>query len=162
AAGLLTGIAARGTIFLPPGTTPQVQSAGDFASPVSDEDLAAEWNVLFAFLTSLENFIRKARNLLGHWPKTQLIFWEQRQFEELCAAVGRHLPRVFAPVKAGQPGDLVQALGWLFPPEELIEKEGAVSPYVVFLSDLTQRVTRTPIPHAFTLRAAHEHYHHPS
>jgi hypothetical protein len=162
AAGLLTGIAARGTIFMPYGTTPPVQSAGDFASPVSDEDLSAEWNVLFAFLTTLENFIKRARSLLGRWPKTQLIFWEQRQFEELCAAVGRHLPRVFAPIKAGQPGDLVQALGWLFPPEVLIEKDGAVSPYIVFLGDLAQRVTRTPIPHAFTLRAAHEHYHHPN
>ena len=37
-----------------------------------------------------------------------------------------------------------------------------MSPHIVFLGDLAQRVIRTPTPHAFTLLSVHEHYHLPT
>lgn len=162
AAGLLTGIGARATLFMPFGSTPPIRHLADFAAPVENQTVASEWDVLFAFLSTLEQAVLDARRLLGADPRTQLYFWEHRQFQELCSAVGRHLPRVFAPVKRGAKGSLVQALAWLFPPEELIERDGAVSPHIIFVGDIAQRVLRIPTPYAFTLLSTHEHYHLPS
>lgn len=163
AAGLLTGIAARATLFMPFGSTPPVRQLVDFAAPVENQTAASEWDVLFAFLSALEQAVLDAKRLLGNVPpRTQIYFWEHRQFQELCAAVGRHLPKVFAPVKRGARGSLIQALAWLFPPEELVERESAVSPHIIFLGDLAQRVLRIPTPYAFTLLSTHEHYHLPT
>lgn len=163
AAGLLTGIGARATLFMPFGSTPPIRHLADFAAPVENQTSASEWDVLFAFLSTLEQAVLDARRHLGNVaPRTQLYFWEHRQFQELCAAVGRHLPKVFAPVKRGARGSLIQALAWLFPPEELVERDGAVSPHIIFVGDLAQRVLRIPTPHAFTLLSTHEHYHLPS
>ncbi|SPA10668.1 Superfamily I DNA/RNA helicase [Cupriavidus taiwanensis] len=163
AAGLLTGIAARATLFMPFGSTPPIQHLADFAAPVENQTSASEWDVLFAFLSMLEQVVPGAeRHLGGTAPKTQLYFWEHRQFLELCAAVGRHLPKIFGPARRGTKGNLIQALAWLFPPEELIERDGAVSPHIVFIGDIAQRVLRVPTPHAFTLLSVHEHYNLPS
>ncbi len=163
AAGLLTGIGARATLFMPFGSTPSIRHVADFAAPVENQTSASEWDVLFAFLSALEQAVLDAKKHLGNVaPRTQLYFWEHRQFQELCAAVGRHLPKVFAPVKRGARGNLIQALAWLFPPEELVERDGAVSPHIIFVGDLAQRVLRIPTPHAFTLLSTHEHYHLPS
>lgn len=163
AAGLLTGISSRATLFMPYGSTPSLHRIADFAAPVENQDHKSEWDVLYAFLSMLEQAVLDARRHLGGAdPRTQIYFWEQRQFKELCAAVGRHLPMIFLPVKRGAKGSLVQALAWLFPAEELIERDGAVSPHIVFLGDLAQRVIRTPTPHAFTLLSVHEHYHLPT
>lgn len=163
AAGLLTGIGARSTLFMPFGSTPPIRQLADFAAPVENQTSASEWDVLYAFLSTLEQSVVSAKRLLGDVaPRTQLYFWEHRQFQELCAAVGRHLPKVFAPVKRGASGSLIQALAWLFPPEELVERDGAVSPHIIFVGDLAQRVLRIPTPHAFTLLSTHEHYYLPS
>ncbi len=163
AAGLLTGIGARATLFMPFGSTPSIRHLADFAAPVENQTSASEWDVLFAFLSTLEQAVLDAKRHLGNVaPRTQLYFWEHRQFQELCAAVGRHLPKVFAPVKRGARGSLIQALAWLFPPDELVERDGAVSPHIIFVGDLAQRVLRIPTPHAFTLLSTHEHYHLPS
>lgn len=163
AAGLLTGIAARATLFMPFGSTPPIRHLADFAAPVENQTPASEWDVLFAFLSTLEQAVLDAKKHLGGVaPRTQLYFWEHRQFQELCASVGRHLPKVFAPVKRGARGSLIQALAWLFPPEELVERDGAVSPHIIFVGDLAQRVLRIPTPHAFTLLSTHEHYQLPS
>jgi hypothetical protein len=159
AAGLLTGIAARATLFMPFGSTPAIRHLADFAAPVENQDSKSEWDVLFAFLSMLEQVVLDANKHLKAPPRTQIYFWEHRQFHELCEAVGRHLPMIFVPLKKGSKGNLVQSLAWLFPPEELIERESAVSPHIVFVGDLAQRVLRIPTPHAFTLLSVLQHYH---
>lgn len=159
AAGLLTGIACRATLFMPYGSTPPIRHLADFAAPVENQDAKSEWDVLFAFLSTVEQAVQAAATHLGSPPRTQIYFWEQRQFQELCAAVGRHLPKIFSPAVKPPKGSLIQALAWIFPPEDLIERESAVSPHIVFVGDVAQRVLRIPTPHAFTLLAAHEAYH---
>lgn len=117
-----------------------------------------------AFLLTLETVVQQAQQHLGGSdPKTQLIFWEIRQFEELCAAVGRHLSRIMAMGKGqGAQRSTVPALALLFPPEEILERDTEISPHIAFLCDVAQLALRYPIPHAFTLRAVHEQYHLPS
>jgi hypothetical protein len=157
-AGLLTGIAARGTLFMPYGATNPIRQLGNFGAAVEEDNLASEWNTLYAFLTNLERIIKDAQNQFGSMPRTQIYFWEQRQFQELCAAVGRHLTTILTPIK----GSLLQAMAWLFPPDELMKRDSAVSPHIVFIGDIARRVLRTTTPHAFTLWSTFEDYHYPS
>src|SRR5690606_25506310 len=78
-----------------------------------------------------------------------------RQFEELCAAMGRHLPRVLSLTNRK-----TKALAWLFPADELIEKpDGAVSPCVVFVDEIVRRVVFAPTPHVITLFDTAESYY---
>ena len=157
-AGLLTGIAARGTLFMPFGAANPIRQLVNFGATVEDGNLASEWNTLYSFLTNLERIIRDAESQFGSTPRTQIYFWEQRQFQELCAAVGRHLTAILTPVK----GSLLQAMAWLFPPDELMKRDAAVSPHIVFIGDIARRVLRTTTPHAFTLWSTFEDYHHPA
>lgn len=161
AAGLLTGLALRATLFMPFGSQPPLRQLADWASPVDSQASTSEWTVLMAFLLTLETVVQQAKQHLGGSdPKTQLIFWEIRQFEELCAAVGRHLSRIMALGSGrGAQRSTVPALALLFPPEEVLEREAEISPHIVFLCDAAQLALRYPIPHAFTLRAVHEQYH---
>lgn len=158
AAGLLTGLACRNTLFMPFGSAPPpIRPMPNMASPVEKQQVNAEWDVVHAFLSTLEQTVLSATAALnGRNPKTQIYFWEQRQFEELCAAIGRHIHRILGNKNVSR---LTQALAWLFPPEELIERQSAVSPHIVFVGDIAQRVLRTPAPHAFTLLATAETYH---
>lgn len=158
AAGLLTGLACRSSLFMPFGSPPpSIRPMPGMASPVEKQDVTSEWDVVHAFLSTLEQAVVSASNALGgRSPKTQIYFWEQRQFEELCAAIGRHIHQILGNKNVSR---LIKALAWLFPPEELIERESAVSPHIVFVGDIAQRVLRTPAPHAFTLLATAETYH---
>jgi hypothetical protein len=91
--------------------------------------------------------------------QTQIIFWDRRQFHELCLALGRHLPAI---LYLNQ-GRLVQALAWLFPAEELQEREELVGdrrPPFAFVKDTIRRLVRLPAPHALTLFGTAESYHH--
>ncbi len=158
AAGLLTGLACRNTLFMPFGSAaPAIRAMPSMASPVEKQDVKSEWDVVNAFLSTLAQAVTAASsNLNGKSPKTQIYFWEQRQFEELCAAIGRHVHQILGNKNVSR---LIQALAWLFPPEELIERDSAVSPHIVFVGDIAQRVLRTPAPHAFTLLATADTYH---
>lgn len=163
AAGCLTGIAFRATVFMPYGSTPPLHNLPEFRITVENPTSASEWDAILAFLTAIDNAVSSSQRLLnGTLPRTQIYFWESRQFEELCAAIGRHIPRIFGGRNQAQVTPRQRALAWLFPPEELMEREAAVSPHVIFVGDLASRVIRIPAAHAFTLRDVHEHYHHTS
>lgn len=166
-AGLLTGLAAQARLSFPY-RQPQIQAQalGNVPFLVQGKSFDEEWIALEAFLNNLENVITRAEQLFiqhgftkagggAQTIHTQVAFWERRQYEELCAAVGRHLPRVFALANRK-----TRALAWLFPADELIERdEGAVSPCIVFVEDIARRVLNLPVAHTLTLFDAVEHYH---
>lgn len=158
--GLLTGlsITGRATGFVRGQNVQQFQGR---AFVVDNKTLDAEWDQLEGFLSQLAaNFDSAERyfnglNIPVETMTAQIAFWEKRQFEELCGAMGRHLPRVFNLVDERQ-----RALAWLFPAEELLEQEElSVSPVLVFISDIVKRVVFAPTPHAITLFGTAEHYH---
>jgi hypothetical protein len=165
--GFLTGIAVRGSLFapyektftLPDGKTPGIKVLGEAAFIVNKDALIAEWAALSAFLEKLGGWIEqadaafKAFGLNG--VRTQICFWEIRQYEELCNAFGRHLLRVLAlPVRSQR------ALAWIFPPEELMEKSDHICPNIVFINDIVSGVVRLPQRFAITLLGTAEFYHH--
>jgi hypothetical protein len=126
---------------------------------VDQKTLAAEWVELKAFLSLLSDYITQADAYVTKLGKAsltgQIAFWEERQYEELCNAVGRHLPKVLALADKKQ-----RALAWMFPPDELLEKEaGAIPPCVVFVDELVRRVVFAPVAHVITLFDSAEHYH---
>ena len=157
-AGLLTGLSilGRATAYVA-GQSPR--QLGPRCFIVDQKSLQDEWNALEGFLSTLSDIIVQAETFVkaaGKTPLTaQISFWEKRQFEELCAAMGRHLPSVL---------DLTdrktRALAWLFPADELIEKpDGAVSPCIVFVDQIIQRVVFAPTPHVITLFDTAEVYY---
>ena len=91
--------------------------------------------------------------------RTQIVFWDRRQFEELCLAIGRHLPAI---LYDRQQERLIKALAWVFPPEELQELDNIDErrPGVAFVRDVVRRLVRVPAVHALTLFNVVEHYHH--
>lgn len=161
-ADLLTGLAIAGRLNFgfrqPP--IPSV-GLGTHSYVVDGKSFQQEWIALQAFLLQLESLIASAEQRFGQNQipttelTTQVVFWEQRQFQELCNALGRHLPSVFSLTQSR-----VRALAWLFPPDELLERDdGAVSPCIGFLKPLVERLVSTPVPHALTLFDVAERYH---
>jgi hypothetical protein len=156
--GLLTGLAlGGGATAYQTGQKPLFWKHQGFV--VDQKTLSAEWNELKAFLSTISDYIDQADAYVqgfGKGPlKGQIAFWEARQYEELCNAVGRHLPKVLALADKKQ-----RALAWMFPPEELLEKDaGAVPPCVVFLDEIVRRVVFAPVAHVITLFDTTEHYH---
>jgi hypothetical protein len=156
-AGLLTGLSvmARATGYVQ-GQSPK--NFGNRSFIVDQKSLIAEWTALEGLLSHISDIIDQAEAYIisvGGTPLTaQIAFWEQRQFEELCSAMGRHLSRVFSLTRRK-----TKALAWLFPAEELIERpDGTVSPCVVFIDELVKRVVFTPTPHVITLFDTAEEY----
>jgi hypothetical protein len=87
-------------------------------------------------------------------PTGQIHFWEERQFKELCNAMGRHLPRVLALTTRK-----AKALAWVFPPEEFMARpESLEASTVVMVEDIIRRMVFTPTPHVLTLFDTAEHY----
>jgi hypothetical protein len=157
-AGLLTGLSilGRATAYVT-GQSPRQFATKCFV--VDQKALAAEWVALEGLLSTLSDMIDQAETFVraaGRTPLTaQIAFWEKRQFEELCAAMGRHLPRVLSLANRK-----TKALAWLFPADELIEKpDGAVSPCVVFVDEIVRRVVFAPTPHVITLFDTVETYY---
>ncbi len=157
-AGLLTGLSilGRATAYVT-GQSPRQFATKCFV--VDQKALADEWVALEGLLSTLSDMIDQAETFVraaGRTPLTaQIAFWEQRQFEELCAAMGRHLPRVLSLTNRK-----TKALAWLFPADELIEKpDGAVSPCVVFVDEIIRRVVFAPTPHVITLFDTVETYY---
>lgn len=156
--GLLTGLSVTGraTAYVT-GQSPRNFRSTAFL--VDQKDLNAEWVALEGLLSHLSDIITQSEAFVtaaGKTPLTaQISFWEKRQYDELCAAMGRHLPRVFA-----LSDRKTRALAWLFPADELLEKaDGAVSPCVVFIDDIVRRVVFAPTPHVITLYDTAEVYH---
>lgn len=157
-AGLLTGLSVlgRATAYIS-GQSPRQFAPKCFV--VDQKSLADEWVALEGLLSTLSDMVDQAEAFVraaGRTPLTaQIAFWEQRQFEELCGAMGRHLPKVLSLTNRK-----TKALAWLFPADELIEKpDGAVSPCIVFIDEIVRRVVFAPTPHVITLFDTAETYY---
>lgn len=165
-AGVLTGVAVRGLLFAPAGqsfkgtdgTSTKTRVFKEQAFVVGRNHPEAEWAALYGFISTLSGWaaaIRKAyADLGGSTPRTQLVFWEARQYEELCNAFGRHLLRVL-----DLPDRDARALAWLFPAEELMERDEHIAPGIVFLRDIVDVALRLPVRFANTLLGVAAAYH---
>ena len=166
--GFLTGIALRAVISAPYGeafddtTEPPktLDVLGERAFVVPKDNLAAEWSALLAFIEQLGDWVDQAEAIFKDrkWgrARTQICFWEPRQYEELCNAFGRHLLDVL-----GLPSKSQRALAWIFPPERLMEREDEICPNIVFIRDVITSSVRLPQRFATTLLGTVVHYHHP-
>jgi len=144
-AGLLTGLALSGvaTSFTR-GVAPTIFRATPFL--VDQKTLQAEWVALEGFLTHIANCIDSAERLVANLTG-QIHFWEERQFKELCDAMGRHLPRVLALTTRK-----ARAMAWLFPSDDLIATPDSFSSAsVATVEDIIRRMVFTPTPHVITL-----------
>ncbi|MFZ2950726.1 MAG: AAA domain-containing protein [Desulfuromonadaceae bacterium] len=150
--GLLTGLALSGTATsFTRGQAPRRFPAVPFL--VDQKTLQAEWVALEGFLSHIASCIDTTEAMVAN-PTGQIHFWEERQFKELCNAMGRHLPRVLALTTRR-----ARALAWLFPPEELIGAPAALeAATVVTVEDIVRRLVFTPTPHVITLFDTAEHY----
>lgn len=168
--GLLTGLGLRGFFrqHVPYGTANDEERLPHRWREkwiVSAKSTNAEQGVVLAFLSSVaaifEHIEDPAPERGGvHALKTtaQFTFWERRQFDELCAAIGRHLPSILNPTNQRY----VRALAWIFPPEELqpLADIDSRRPAIAFLRDSVRRLVRVPALHALTLFNVASHYHH--
>lgn len=151
--GLLTGLALSGiaTTFTP-GQRPRRFLAIPYL--VDQKTLPDEWVALESFLTQIADCIDTAERMVGGSPTGQIHFWEERQFKELCNAMGRHLPQILALTERK-----VKALAWLFPPDEFIATPASLeAATVVAVDDIIRRLVFTPTPHVITLFDTAEHY----
>ena len=166
--GLLTGIAARATLFAPfgqkfpkdDGDDQSIKPLGEEAFVIPKDNHVAEWASLSLFVDKLGGWIEEANQIFTDNNfgalRTQICFWEVRQYEELCNAFGRHLLDILnLPVRTQR------ALAWIFPPEELLEKFEDICPNIVFIKDVVTASIRVPQRFAVTLLGTAEHYHHP-
>ena len=166
--GFLTGIALRAVVSAPYGEVldksvdpPKTLDAlGEAAFVVPKDNMAAEWSALLAFIEQLSEWVEQAEALFEErgWGavRTQVCFWEPRQYEELCNAFGRHLIDVLSLDARSQ-----KALAWVFPPETLMEREDEICPSIVFIRDVITSSVRLPQRFATTLLGTAEHFHHP-
>lgn len=166
--GLLTGVAVRGVITAPFGQSladpgqpsKSLELLGEAAFVVPKDNSAAEWAALQGFIDKLADWVEHADKLYqqrGWGPvHTQVCFWEPRQYEELCNAFGRHLFKIL-----DLPGKTQRALAWIFPAENLMERDEEVCPSIVFIRDVINSSVLSPQRFAITLLGTAEHYHHP-
>jgi len=166
--GFLTGVALRGMLFAPYGhslgtkedgspETFRVLGEKDFVIP--KDNLVAEWSALQSFIETFAKWIASAEGIfqangLGG-VKTQICFWEPRQYEELCNAFGRHLLKILDLDKRHE-----RALAWIFPAEQLMELDDQCAPGLVFIRDIVNTSVHSPLRFANTLLGMVRHYHH--
>jgi len=167
--GLVTGIGTRGIAFAPfqqyfdPAAVPPQSflALGEESFVVPKDNAAAEWATLQAFIERLASWVASIETTFAQrgWgtPKTQISFWEARQYEELCNAFGRHLLSVLQLGTKHQ-----RALAWIFPAEQLMEKDGEVCPGLIFVRDIVATALRLPVRFATTLLSTVKHFHHPN
>ncbi|HEK1214092.1 TPA: AAA family ATPase [Pseudomonas aeruginosa] len=152
--GFLTGLALSGTATtFTVGQPPRRFRPVPFI--VDDKTLQAEWVALEGFLTQIASWIEAAEQMKGGASITgQVHFWEQRQFQELCNAMGRHLPRVLA-LSARR----AKALAWVFAADEMLERADAVeAATIVTVEDIVRRLVFAPSRHVITLFDTVERY----
>jgi len=167
-AGLLTGIGLHAyfTQHHPYGQIPDPSVKRRWREKwiVSAKSSDSEADAILAFLQYLAvicEFVTNSAPDRGgaHASDTsaQVIFWDRRQFQELCRGLGRHLLSI---LYSGQER-IVRALAWLFPPEELQELDNIDDrrPSVAFVRDSVRRLIRVPARHALTLFNVAERYH---
>lgn len=165
-AGQLTGLGLEGRFrqHTPYGEKSDVRRTWQDQWVVAGKSPASEESSVRAFLNYLAgiyDWVQDKDPQRGgeHASKTttQLIFWDQRQYEELCLSVGRHLPAILY----GEEERTVKALVWLFPPDEIQERDtiDAKRPGVAFVKDIVRRLVRAPALHELTLFNVVEHYH---
>ncbi len=148
-AGLLTGLSVEGHM-----------RSNNFEVEyfiVEEKNLEGEWNALKGFLSYFSDMIEECYKKLGKNDSydsisAQAAFWERRDFEELCDAIGRHLSDII-----DLENEKTKALLWLFPSDEQIKSP--VSPNIVFIRDIVKRVLFIPSAHSVTLFDTHEFYH---
>jgi hypothetical protein len=157
-AGFLTGIAVRGIFFPPFGQSfiMEDQTSATFitfkeeAFVVNKDNIHAEWAVLQNFISKFSSQAAKIQKIFtdNGWGavSTQICFWESRQYEELCNAFSRHLINVLQLTDRD-----ALALAWIFPAEELMEREEEKAPGIVFIRDIVDTVTRLPLKFSHTL-----------
>lgn len=154
--GLLTGLAMSGVATnFARGERPRRFQPTPFV--VDQKGLTAEWVALEGFLTQIASCIDVAERLPGITGGItgQIHFWEQRQFQELCNAMGRHLPRVMALTVRK-----AKALAWVFSPDEMIARpESLEAATVVAVDEIVRRLVFAPTRHVITLFDTAEHYH---
>ena len=163
-AGRLTGIGYRADVLPPFGHAAALKHLKYVGYMVERNTDDAEWIILKQFIDDLVDSALQAAKHLDHvsttpkLPYAQIYFWEYRQYEELCKAFGRHLPKILS-----LPDTKQRALAWLFPADDLLERDdGAVSPSIVFVQDLVERAMHLPVPHVYTLIGTAAHFSHPS
>lgn len=151
--GLLTGLALSGTATaFVIGQPPRRFQAVPYI--VDQKSLAAEWVALEAFLSQIADCIAIAEKMVNGTATGQIHFWEERQFTELCNAMGRHLPKVLALTLRK-----AKALAWVFPPENsLAIPESLEASTIVMVDEIVRRMVFTPTPHVVTLFDTAEHY----
>lgn len=124
--------------------------------------LAEERNVVVSFLSRLAEVFSFAHDTDPQKggadaasTRTQLYFWDQRQFEELTKAIGRHLNVIVMP-----PNDpILRGLVWLFPPEQTLQDdELTLANPITFLKSVIQRDLHLPVSHSLTLFNVAEAY----
>lgn len=151
--GLLTGLSLSGiaTNFTP-GQSPRRFQPVPYV--VDQKTLAAEWVALEGFLTQIASYIDVAEGIVTGTLSGQIHFWEQRQFQELCNAMGRHLPRVMALSTRK-----AKALAWVFPADEMVARPDSLdAATVVAVDDIVRRLVFAPTRHVITLFDTVEHY----
>jgi len=152
-AGLLTGLALSGVATnYTKGQSPRRFQATAFV--VDEKALDAEWVALEGFLTQIASCIEVAEKL-ENLPKGQIHFWEERQFTELCNAMGRHLPRVMALADRK-----AKALAWVFAESKTMvaRPESLSASTVTTVDDIVRRLVFAPTPHVITLFDTAERY----
>ncbi|WP_299946270.1 hypothetical protein [uncultured Microbulbifer sp.] len=167
--GYLTGIGLRANLLFPYDVRvdPERLAYADFVVP--KDNLSAEWGAIQNFIETFVRVVERANARFGELsiidknrrkvnPRTQIYFWEQRQYGELCKAFGRHLGSVL-----NLPDNKQCSLAWLFPPNELVETEaGEISPAIIFVQEIIQRMVHAPVPYVYTLLGVADEYHLPA
>lgn len=164
--GLLTGISLRGLLSFPYDMfymegekKVTFKSFNEEAFVVPKNNSKAEWVVLRDFIQKMGDWVEQSQKIFkeNHWGSvaTQIIFWEPRQYQELCNAFSRHLIDVLQLTERAQ-----RALIWIFPAEELMERETEVAPGIVFIRDIIQNSLHLPVKFSTTLLGTAGHYHH--
>ena len=167
-AGILTGIAIRGILFFPPGqkldidgTQTSYLNFHEQAFVIGKDNHIAEGASLLSFIENFANWIAKSEQIFrdNNWGPvhTQIFFWEKRQYQELCNAFGRHLLEILNLNERNQ-----RALAWLFPAEELIEKDQLIAPVIVFIQDVVESCVRPAVKFSNTLLGVSSTYHYPT
>jgi hypothetical protein len=124
---------------------------------------AEERNIIVSFLSRLAEVFSFAYDTdpqkggpNAARTRTQLYFWDRRQFEELAKAIGRHLNAIVMPAN----DRILRGLIWLFPPEQTLQDdEITLANPVTFLKTVLQRDLRLPVAHCLTMFNIAEVYH---
>jgi len=164
-AGLLTGISIRGIVFFPPGQQAVVNGVQsrylnfhEESFVIVKDNLLAEGASLLSFIDRFAGWIAQAEGIFssnGWGPvHTQIFFWEKRQYQELCNSFGRHLLEILNLSERNQ-----RALAWIFPAEELIEKDQQIAPGIVFIQDIVEASVRPAVKFSNTLLGVASVYH---